>query len=153
MLPKRISKELKVNETTVEPFRDGRLLGAYVHTQLTSDLRNLLTGRAVDALVALEGTGGTVKEVNTALEAGRPVVFLKSLEVLLRDLSSNDDSLMLEADTAQDAVAQALSALDLDGASPGLSGAFPATFEHYHDETTYPRLKTEYEQTLRGFWA
>jgi predicted Rossmann-fold nucleotide-binding protein len=58
----------------------------YVHTQLTSEERDAITGQIADVLIALRGKSGTPREVAAALIAGRPVVFYNSLQALEEEI-------------------------------------------------------------------
>lgn len=51
-------------------------------TRLTRHQRNYFTGRLPDAVIALKGGAGTLSEIGLAHQAGRPVVFLDSLDDL-----------------------------------------------------------------------
>jgi predicted Rossmann-fold nucleotide-binding protein len=149
ILPKSISDAVKVKPVDACLALDEPPLRClYVHTGLPSKKRNPLTGNAVDALIALTGQSGTPQEVDAAIEAGRPVVFLKSWKVLQPLLTRPPTDLLL-AETADEAVEKALNAVGLpDGPTPSLKGHFPPTFAAYPDHQMYARLKAKYEQEL-----
>ena len=154
ILPKSISKAVKVKPVVacLTPNK-APLRCLYVHTGLSSEERNPLTGSAADALIALKGVSGTPQEVDAALAAPRPVVFLNSWKVL-KPLLSDPPSVALLAKTPKEAVENVLNALGLPyGPAPRLNGCFPGTFDAYtNHETytgqTYAHLKAEYEQEL-----
>lgn len=59
---------------TTEPTRQG--LGLAIDTGLSVHVRNIVIGSAVDLLVALPGSHGTLQETIVALDLGRPVLAL-----------------------------------------------------------------------------
>jgi len=139
ILPESISKALnpRENRVIVLPSSSNNLRCVYVHTQLASERRNPITGQAVDVLLALRGGPGTAQEVAAALSAGRPVVFVDSLEVL-GPLVTRHVSLPaspLEAPDAQTALEAALAAIGWQTSSRQLNGE-------------YPDFKAEYERGL-----
>jgi predicted Rossmann-fold nucleotide-binding protein len=149
ILPKSISVAVRVKPVDAcLTLNEPPLRCLYVHTGLPSKQRNPLTGNAVDALIALTGQSGTPQEVDAALAARRPVVFLRSWKVLQPLLRRPPTDLLL-AETANEAVEKALKAVGLqDGRTPSLKGRFPGTFAAYPDHQTYARLKAKYEQEL-----
>jgi uncharacterized protein (TIGR00725 family) len=78
--------------------------------------RNLIVVRSSQALIAIEGGYGTLSEIAFSLHLGVPVIGLKA---------SHHDRQMIKADSPEDAVEQALSAIArLSG--QGFSGGSPA---------------------------
>lgn len=88
VVPAKISDRLTPKFGTVgieyecSELEGGGLCSLYAHTRLRSQERDWINGSAVDALVALRPGqgGGTLREVEAALTANKPVVFLNSWE-------------------------------------------------------------------------
>lgn len=66
--------------------------------------RNVIIVRTADALIAIDGSFGTLTEIAYALDLDRSVVILKSWEIGKMGV---DRSLFIEATTPEDAVAKA----------------------------------------------
>lgn len=96
----------------------------YAHTQLESEKRDWITGEAADALIALVGGDGTVREVDAAIAAGREVVFLDSWTTLGGKLAKAPRVLLTAASPAA-AVAAALAAIAWGTKAQKLEGSFP----------------------------
>jgi predicted Rossmann-fold nucleotide-binding protein len=134
ILPDTISEALGIgNRPAVENGPTGAVVQFVdLHTGWPSEYRDQITGRAGDAYIALHGVSGTPREVVAALNAGRPVVFLRSWESLEKaivaelDLQKLSRTLLpaspLEALDAEGAVKEALNAIGWGGPHPKLAG-------------------------------
>ena len=119
-----------------------------VETNLNSHQRNFINGRTPDVLIALEGGCGTLSELLIALESGRPVVFLKSLEVLKCQNNQNKEELFTilqraydAADlggTAKSAFKRELAGDESESAADAVAAALAAAGTPNEGETCYP---------------
>jgi hypothetical protein len=83
--------------TTINP--SSRYL--LVYTGLTNHERNVINGVTPDVMIALEGREGTLSEIAFASFAGVPVVFLSSLEALIRRYKTEQNEFMTVLRNAQ----------------------------------------------------
>ena len=139
ILPASISKAL--GRSASEPYVDVDCKPAvrqlYVHTMLTSEARNDITGQTADVLIALEGGEGTASEVAVAMRAERPVVFLNSLAVLKPLVEANLKTTIsspLQANSPQDAVNKALSVIGWGTPALKLRGSCPILSEDFNNK-------------------
>ncbi len=71
--------------------------------------RNVAVVRTSHAVIAIDGSYGTLTEIGYALQAGIPVIGLGTWSV---SISGQDEKNIIPAKNAQDAVAQALACID-----------------------------------------
>jgi len=89
------------------PGLDSSAANPYIELVLPTglgDMRNLLVVRASKALVATGGSFGTLSEIALAMKAGIPVIGLNTWDIALE----------LKADTPEEAVRMAISAIGKD---------------------------------------
>jgi uncharacterized protein (TIGR00725 family) len=147
ILPAKLSKDLRYTGGMIESSidRDGRFRYFCLHTGLTSEQRNLITGSAPDVLIAMYGENGTAQEVSIAIHALRPVVFLNSLAEITRRLPKFHVSVpagTTDATTAGQAIKRAQDAIARkDAAERPPQDQFP---------DAYPELKAAYTEALRN---
>lgn len=140
ILPKSISLALEpptkepgifVHSVLGDPVRE-----LYVHTMLPSKERDAITGQTADVFIALAGQSGTPREVAAALDAGRPVVFLNSLDVLEDNVRRKLQKVAfpsspIVADSPADALEKALAAIGWDKSHLQLGGRCPFRPEEF----------------------
>jgi predicted Rossmann-fold nucleotide-binding protein len=84
----------------IETIGKARVL--YLESGVSSDERNALTGGIPDALLVLGGGKGTLSEVAYALNARKPIVFLKSWETLQAALATEREKVKTTIDKLGD---------------------------------------------------
>jgi predicted Rossmann-fold nucleotide-binding protein len=125
--PKDFTHRLQIVPYTVEQSCESNYCWVYPHTNLDSEGRNPLNGQTPDVLIALSGAGGTAQEIEEAMKAERPVVFLNSWSTLKRHIVPGFHSLAsFHAASPSEAVDKALQLVKTNGIRP--ASGFPLAY-------------------------
>jgi SLOG cluster4 family len=159
ILPNDESLAQGLGDACYERVKSKRATIVHLHAVLSALERETVLGTAADVFIALAGGRNTARKVAAAIEAGRPVVFLNSLEQLAeatrKERSANRHNRRLfpasrlTATDAKSAVEIALQVVQRNPFRPELRGAI----RRYEDMLSWPRTLTNNNKVLADLEA